>query len=247
MWDFFDDALNWFDGSWVDQGLDWAGDLFSGADSLLDNAGGIVKAGKSIIEGASNVVGAAAPALESYFAAESIIFAAKQKQADYLAQAENYGFQAGIADLNGKIMAENLDYEVQMAYATEQMMDRQNRRDIGKMKATYGAAGVTMSGSAIDVLADSAAEGALNVAMLNYQSERRQQGIKYQMQANKLTADNYRKAAATAEANAATALKEGEKSKDLQDYITIGTSISAVPSIIEGVGDIIEVFTGDKK
>lgn len=243
----FGDVFKWFDGSILDQGLDVVGDIVGSITDSASTIGSVLKAGSDIFTGIKDIGGAAAPALESYFAAESIIYAAKQAQADYLAQAENYGFQAGIADLNGKIAAENLDYEVQMAYATEQMLERQNRRDLGEMQAVYGAAGVTMSGTAIDVMADSAAEGALSVALLNYQSDQRQKNLAYDKQMAELSAKNFRDAAERAEANADSAIREGEKSKDLQDIITIGNTISAVPAVAKGVGSLLDTVFGDSK
>lgn len=50
---------------------------------------------------------------------------------------------------------------------------RENRRIISSMRASYGASGVSMEGSPLDVLADSATEGELDAQRIEYEGRAR--------------------------------------------------------------------------
>jgi hypothetical protein len=82
------------------------------------------------------------------------------------AQANAAEYEAKLADRNAQIIRQQTDAEV-----SDQR--RQNRRRLAAIRAQYGASGLDFSGSALDVLDDSALEAELDVSRIKYQGSLR--------------------------------------------------------------------------
>lgn len=62
-----------------------------------------------------------------------------------------------------------------LAQTDEEAADqaRENRRNLGTIRAAYGAAGIDLAGSPLDVIQDTAIEGATDVARVQYEGKLR--------------------------------------------------------------------------
>lgn len=90
------------------------------------------------------------------------------------ASEQAYEFNAKIAEQNAA--------QTRLASAQEERMSRiQARKEIGSMRAAYGASGVTMEGSPMEVLAESVAMAELDALNIRHAGEMRARG--YQMEA----------------------------------------------------------------
>lgn len=87
------------------------------------------------------------------------------------AQAQAAGYNAQIAERNATIAR-------QQAGADAETQRRNSMRAIGAMRANYGASGVTLEGSPMDVLESSAAEAKLDEMNIRYKGELRAIGYK---------------------------------------------------------------------
>lgn len=79
---------------------------------------------------------------------------ADQEAANYRSQAAAQRRQAGIITTTGAYQAQRKQEEID--------------RNLGSTRAAYGASGIALSGSAADVLDESATEGALDVAAIRW-------------------------------------------------------------------------------
>ncbi len=75
------------------------------------------------------------------------------------------------SDYNSAQNQRNSTIALQQANADAERKQRDNVRLIGHQRAGYAAAGVTLDGSPLDVLEDSAAIGELNVRQVRYAGE----------------------------------------------------------------------------
>ncbi len=105
-----------------------------------------------------------------------------------LAEASNY-------DLASTLAQENKQFTTASTAIQQSQMDRNNYLQIGGQRADIAGAGFTEGGSALDILADSARQGALSRAVLGQQGHITEAG--YQEQA-----DSYTTLASTARATA---------------------------------------------
>lgn len=80
------------------------------------------------------------------------------------AEAEADNFNAEVADRNRHIIGQQTMQAVKDQRQT-------NRRDFHTIRALYGAAGVDMSGSALDVMHDTAIEQELDVSRIKYKGK----------------------------------------------------------------------------
>jgi hypothetical protein len=89
-------------------------------------------------------------------------------------QAANAKYNAKLASRNAKIAQESAEYEARQKR-------RETARLIGRQRALYGKAGVTMEGSPLEVIQETAAQGEMDALMI----ERRytQQATAYKSQA----------------------------------------------------------------
>lgn len=103
------------------------------------------------------------------------------------AQANASVYEAQVAQRNAKI-ARN------QAETDQEDQRRENRRQLGAMRAAYGASGLELSGSPLDVLADTAIEQELDVARIGYRGELRAIGEKDKADLALAAASNAKKA-----------------------------------------------------
>lgn len=84
---------------------------------------------------------------------------------------------ADAANYNANAAAQNALYARQQAAEEEQQVRIMGRKTMGSMRAAYGASGVTMEGSPMDVLAESAAAMERDALNVRRAGERRAQGF----------------------------------------------------------------------
>lgn len=82
------------------------------------------------------------------------------------AQANASVYEAQVAQRNAKIARNQAEVD-------QEDQRRENRRQMGAMRAAYGSSGLELSGSPLDVLADTAIEQELDVARIGYRGELR--------------------------------------------------------------------------
>lgn len=75
------------------------------------------------------------------------------------------------ADYNAQIAERNAALARDQAASDEQRQRIQARKQLGAMRAGYGASGVTLDGSPLDVLENSAAEAELDALTIRYKGE----------------------------------------------------------------------------
>lgn len=76
--------------------------------------------------------------------------------------------QAAAANYNAQVAERNAFISRDQAAADEQRQRIQARRKLGAMRAAYGASGISLEGSPLDVLEDSAAEAELDALTIRY-------------------------------------------------------------------------------
>lgn len=199
------------------------------------------------IGGAISALGSVASSLSqpasTYAGAMSTAYQAKQASTDYLTAADNFIFQSGVSQKNADIAARNLDYEIQRNFAISERMIRENRKAVRTARAVYGSAGVSGEGSVNDVISDMATEGALNVALEDFESRQRQRGYTYQKEAALSEKSQYEKAAAQSRANAKSVLEEGLNASKGQKLTSYAQGLNALPGAIKSVTDLVGVFS----
>lgn len=101
---------------------------------------------------------------------------AKAAQASHEAQAKLQERQAAINVETGEYEAARVQDTV--------------RRVTGAQRAGFAAGGIALQGSAADVIADTAQEGALDVAAIKWNSELKADNLKYESRISKMNADS---------------------------------------------------------
>lgn len=127
---------------------------------------------------------AAGSAVSDIFAA----FGHEAKQRGDLAEAGNYDQAAVLADLNAQ-------YTKSATAIKQAQADRQVALALGEEKASIASTGFSESGSALDILRDSAAQGALQHAALGEQGQITEAGYHTQAASYRSMADAARDAA----------------------------------------------------
>lgn len=95
-----------------------------------------------------------------------------------------YGqYQAGEAEnraaqLNAQVAGQNAALAIQQAAQDERALRVQGRKFLGDMRASYGASGVTMEGSPLEVMKESAAAIELDALNIKYEGETRALGFR---------------------------------------------------------------------
>ncbi|WP_369723080.1 hypothetical protein AB8Z38_03065 [Bradyrhizobium sp. LLZ17] len=106
-----------------------------------------------------------------------------------LAEATNYDRATSLAEANEKF--------TEQSTAIQQMqLERSNTMQIGQQRADFAGAGFAASGSALDILRDSASQGALTKAVLGQQGLITEAGYQEQADSYKAMADAARTTAA---------------------------------------------------
>jgi hypothetical protein len=109
-------------------------------------------------------------------------FADQYKAAGDRIEAANYRLAAQFAD-------KNVVYTQWSTSIKEFQQDRENAKSLGETTADVAGAGFAASGSALDILRDSAAQGALTKAVLGEQGLITEEGYKEQAQSYRNMAD----------------------------------------------------------
>jgi hypothetical protein len=119
---------------------------------------------------------------------------------------------------NNAIMEENRATQERMKGDVEANQKRREiARLIGAQRAGVGASGVEMSGSYLDVLSDSATQGALDVAMIRYNAETR--------------ARDYEFSASNLRAQSELTLAEGRSARQASRIGAFGTLLGTAASV----------------
>ena len=128
-------------------------------------------------------------------ASGAISAAGAMQQGKAAANAANY--EAQLADRNAKI-ARN------QAEAEQEDQRRENVRQRGAIRAAYGASGIEMAGSPLDVLSDTALEQELDVARIGYRGELKAIGENDRAEMARVSASNAKQAGAIGAISAIT-------------------------------------------
>lgn len=139
-----------------------------------------------------------------------------------LAEASEY-------DLAAQLAQKNADYTKMSTAISTQQLDRQNMLTIGSERAAAGAGGIAASGSALDVLRDSAQQGAIARNVLQMQGQITEEGFEEQR-------DSY-----TTMANAGRATAAGEEDIAAKTDV-IATQQQKLASDTEAAGKQAETF-----
>lgn len=203
-----------------------------------------VKTGVSAVKGITSLAGAASGPVGTYMGAQSTAYAAKQASRDLLARADGLDYQSGISTLNADIASKNLAFERESLELTDEILERQTSKVIGEAKTMYSAAGVALSGSALDVLGDTAAEGRLARSMASFESFHRQFGFETERDVNLREAEQYAKSAVQSRENAQDVLEEGLAASNLQELTSFAEGVLRIPDIVNGAEDVFEEIFG---
>jgi len=148
-----------------------------------------------------------------------------------LAEAENYDLASGLA-------LKNVQFAKTSTEIQEAQQDRATYLQIGGQKAAIGGAGFAESGSSLDILADSARQGALAKAVLGEQGLINEAG--YQEQS-----DSFNVMAAAARTDAAGQMKIADETDQLaKDTIEAGKQAATgdfITSAIKGIAGIASI------
>lgn len=85
------------------------------------------------------------------------------------AQAAASEYNAQIQERNSKISEQNRKFNVDTARIASEDKARENRRTLASMRAAYGASGLDLAGSPLEVLADASTEMALDERRVAYE------------------------------------------------------------------------------
>jgi hypothetical protein len=168
---------------------------------------------KTIFGGDPNpgaAVGSLAGAASDIFAG----FADKAKGAGDLLEQQNYQLAAVYAE-------KEAEYTKMSTAIQEFQQQREVTKSLGETQASVAGAGFAASGSAIDILRDSAAQGALQHAVLAAQGLVQEEGYKEQEQ-------SYRNMAAAA-GDAAAAENKAAGFADITAGIKVAAAIAQMP------------------
>lgn len=142
---------------------------------------------------------AAGGAVQALLGANAAGEAGKLAEKGYQAQASGYREAARISGISGGIAGQASAIQAVQA-------DRDLYKVLGAQRADIGAAGLAASGSALDVIRDSAAQGGLTKQLIGRQSAITSLG--YQQEQS-----SYQAQAAAADASAASAAAQGKAAK----------------------------------
>lgn len=149
-----------------------------------------------------------------------------------LAEASEYDLASGLATQNSAY--------TRTSTAIQQMQQqRQNTLQIGQQRAQIAGAGFAASGSALDILADSARQGALATAVLGQQGLITEAGYQEQAQSYNLMASTARTTAAGENQIAGETDQLAMETKQAADEQAKGDFIGAA---VKGVAGIASLF-----
>lgn len=100
--------------------------------------------------------------------------------------------EANAAEYNAEVNAQNASSTRQQGVAAVQRQRREGERALGSIRANYGASGITMDGSPMDVFAASAAEAELDARNVAYDYEMKARGYDSEASLQRSRATNVR-------------------------------------------------------
>lgn len=210
----------------------------AGGASIFSSIGSVLGKAGDGLGAISNIGGAFSAPAATYAGAQSTAYAARQSSRDQLSSAENLLYQSKVSLINKSIAELNLEFEQQVNYTNTERLKRDNRKTLERGKVIFALSGVDATGSVQDVLADTAMEGELNVAIANFESKHRQKGYDIQINSFQEESDNYIKASEKAKENAANILKEGLAQSKGETSLSFIKGIEAIPQALSGIGDL---------
>lgn len=134
------------------------------------------------------------------------------QEADATNQAAQYN--ASIQDYNRKVSERNKITTLQQADAEAADLESKNRRTLSSIRAAYGASGLQLTGSTLDVMEDTAIEQQLDVSRVRYKGQ--------------LTAIGYDDEASNFAAKAQLERMKGESALQAGKIKAIGSVVSGV-------------------
>lgn len=140
------------------------------------------------------------------------------------AQASAAKYNAAVQEQNAKISERNRAISLSQTESDAADKAREVRRTLASIRANYGSSGLDMAGSALDVLEDSAIEGALDVTKIRYQGDVKAQGYRDEAYAQRNGAELSRMNAKSA----STAAGIGAASSILGGISNAGTSLARI-------------------
>jgi hypothetical protein len=168
--------------------------------------------------------------LSAFAGAASDLFAAQgdKSKAQYdFAEGKSYGLASELATQNEKFTETSTAIK-------EVQQQREMMNTLGGQQADVASAGFASSGSALDLLRDSASQGALTHAVLG------QQGL--------ITEAGYNEQAASYKIMQGAANDAGNAENNASSFATVTgilKGIAGIASLATGVPDISSLFTGD--
>jgi hypothetical protein len=186
----------------------------------------------------SSTFSAAGGAVDSLFSGIGELQGGKLKAQGIRLKAQGDLAEASEYDLAGKLALQNEEFTKQSTAIKQMQSDRELTKAMGETSADISGAGFGASGSALDLLRDSASQGALNKAVLGQQGLITEAG--YQEQS-----DSYTLMSSAARTAAAGEFDIANKTEDLSKTMATGSFISGA---IKGVAAIASIaaapFTG---
>lgn len=116
---------------------------------------------------------------------------------------------AAIADFNKQVALRNRQTALAVADAEARDKVREGRRQIGSIRAAYGASGLDLSGSPLDVLEDTVSEQMTDVRRTQYKGELKAAGYSDEAANYQMKSDLYKQEASFAPVTAMLGFAKG--------------------------------------
>lgn len=110
-------------------------------------------------------------AASTAISAVGAIQSASAASAQAKAQANAAAYNQAVAERNQQIAAQKRQLTIQQAQVDAEDKRRENRRRLSEIRANYGASGLALAGSPLDVLEDSALELGTDVRRIEHQGQ----------------------------------------------------------------------------
>lgn len=101
---------------------------------------------------------------------------------------------ASAADYNAKVQTRNAALSRAQSDSEAQTSWRETRRKLAAIRSSYGISGLRLEGSPLDVIEDSATEGAFDVSKIRYAGELKGLGLQDQATLSRMERDSSLKA-----------------------------------------------------
>lgn len=98
-------------------------------------------------------------------------------------------------EYNAQVAEQNAAYSLEQAKEDERRQRQLAKKFIGEQRASYGASGITMDGSALDVLQESAANAELDALTIRFTGRQRYSAYVNEANAERTSGKNQQKAA----------------------------------------------------